>query len=188
MLGRCDRMGRVSPWLPAAPTFLRRYKWRARELVPPFHTQKKRAQTGRERILQPSGLEDLAQHSQAATFPGMGDTASAEGSRLMMQQPGVLGVSGSPGCCVSVGPRGAARRHDACHCWVSSDLVPSSLLCRQPRACVLAEGMEAPLGSSLPWQGVRVTCLGAAMETQGAGKSCVVLGSSPNLSCCSGPC
>ena len=57
----------------------------------------KRAQTGRERILHSPGLKDLAQHSHAVTFPGMGDTASAaytaESFQLMAQPPGVLRIT-----------------------------------------------------------------------------------------------
>lgn len=70
----------------------------------------------------------------------MGDTASAEGSGLMMQQPGVLGVSGSPGCCVSAGPQGAAQQHDACHCRASSDLDP------ELTALLPAEGLHFSSG------------------------------------------
>lgn len=76
MLGRCDRMGCTSPWLPAPQTLPRRSGWRRHELPSPFQTHRK--STDRKgRISHSLELQDLAQHSHTGTFPGMSDTAPA---------------------------------------------------------------------------------------------------------------
>lgn len=108
MLGRCDRMGRVSPWLPAAPTFPRRYKWRARKLVPPFHTQKKESADRKGKDFTTLWAGGSCSTLPGGHLPGHGshslcrgfwfDDAAARGARCQ-RVPRVLCVSRAPGCC-----------------------------------------------------------------------------------------